>query len=867
MSATASSPEAESRSFKALLLGRVLPHALIAAYIIWFLSANVSTVRRSVWLFMIGYAVFTVAHTLMAQRRLRFPVVLALSFAFSVVLGITAQTLAPASEAGSYTAGVLSFFLIVLLWFSTVDNYWFLRSRWWYLAELLAFNAAWIGLVMRTLETGILAAVALSFPVLAYSLYILLFDYAFGDGISAEGRRKLSLRYAMALLVLLLVALLASLSGIATGPDRANAAAYSLLSKKNNRFQVQDRARLEDEFHLPVDSKELVFVANMSPLDIDGRQYDIGYYLKFHSLYVYDPSRMEFNTVSDEMEDPNFRVRLVPLERTMQEPAHLTVDRSGRDIVPPYQLRTDGTTTVYNVKLATDQNFGQNLSYRFISYPSKDSIAVGDQVHPLLGIHRLFTRVSALNLVPIGTAGDLFQFDFNGLVLGRIGEYGDLDHAPRRFLQPYLNTAGLEQDIVDTVRALVRNCSTYPEKIAAVIGFFTRKDADGQPVFRYDLKPGKSPDPNESLLHYFLLRNHRGYCTYYATAATLFFRIAGIPARVAVGFVPGEAGKQNPGWYFIYSNQAHAWTEVYLGPSLGWMDLDLTPVGENSDAPPPPPPTPPPPPLPLDARYRLTGVVTSAGDDLRCGGARLVRSEEARDAVVCERVLAPDVSLVFDTTADASAGISDARRAASRIARDLKPGDSVVAIGGTRANPFAETCSIDRFAFHSIKRLDRAKADTSGRGTLARQGVPIWKRPWPYLLAAAALILLLLAAPSAHLSRLERKVRRARNESARLAGAREWILLKLHLHGCPSRRETDLEYARRVEQTLGIPVEPFFGQYIRSRYYGAAPSDQRALCAGTMRGIGRAVGARKNASLRQLNLWEYIRWINRGKTA
>ena len=245
-------------------------------------------------------------------------------------------------------------------------------------------------------------------------------------------------------------------------------------------------------------------------------------------------------------------------------------------MLPPYALRFDGRSSIYNVKLSTAQSFGHNLTYRFISYPATDSISVAGQTHPLLGVHRLFTKVSYLSVIPIGTAGQFFQFDLNKAVMDRVSEYPDVESAPRQFTQRYLNVTGLDQDIVDTMRALLRGRSSARDRIMAVIAFFTQKGEDGRNVFSYSLKPGKSPDPRESLLHYFLLKNRRGYCTYYATAATLFFRVAGIPSRVAVGFTPGEESEQNPGWFSVYSNQAHAWTEIYLGPTLGWICLLYT---------------------------------------------------------------------------------------------------------------------------------------------------------------------------------------------------------------------------------------------------------------------------------------------------
>ena len=51
-------------------------------------------------------------------------------------------------------------------------------------------------------------------------------------------------------------------------------------------------------------------------------------------------------------------------------------------------------------------------------------------------------------------------------------------------------------------------------------------------------------------------------------------RAVGLPARVAVGFTPGELG--DDGLYHVRGQNAHAWPEVYLG-GYGWVAFEPTP--------------------------------------------------------------------------------------------------------------------------------------------------------------------------------------------------------------------------------------------------------------------------------------------------
>ena len=72
------------------------------------------------------------------------------------------------------------------------------------------------------------------------------------------------------------------------------------------------------------------------------------------------------------------------------------------------------------------------------------------------------------------------------------------------------------------------------------------------------------------------LRIREGYCEYYATTMILMLRSQGIPARLAVGYLPpGGDG-------IVISSSAHAWVEVYF-PGYGWATFD--PTGGNGAAP------------------------------------------------------------------------------------------------------------------------------------------------------------------------------------------------------------------------------------------------------------------------------------------
>jgi len=72
----------------------------------------------------------------------------------------------------------------------------------------------------------------------------------------------------------------------------------------------------------------------------------------------------------------------------------------------------------------------------------------------------------------------------------------------------------------------------------------------------------------------FLFGTRRGYCEQISTATVVLLRSLGIPAREAVGYVPGP---YNPitDLYDIQAKDAHAWVQVWF-PGYGWQSFDPT---------------------------------------------------------------------------------------------------------------------------------------------------------------------------------------------------------------------------------------------------------------------------------------------------
>jgi hypothetical protein len=91
--------------------------------------------------------------------------------------------------------------------------------------------------------------------------------------------------------------------------------------------------------------------------------------------------------------------------------------------------------------------------------------------------------------------------------------------------------------------------------------------------FVYSLSPGTYASP---ALDEFLFKRRIGFCEHYAAAYASLMRLAGVPARVVIGYQGGELNEI--GHYLIVrQSDAHAWCEVHL-QGQGWVRVDPTSV-------------------------------------------------------------------------------------------------------------------------------------------------------------------------------------------------------------------------------------------------------------------------------------------------
>jgi transglutaminase-like putative cysteine protease len=107
---------------------------------------------------------------------------------------------------------------------------------------------------------------------------------------------------------------------------------------------------------------------------------------------------------------------------------------------------------------------------------------------------------------------------------------------------------------------------------------------DPENGFRYDTNVSAASQDN-TLSSWLLDENssdyRSGYCEQYASALGAMGRAIGLPARVVLGFTPGDV--QSDGTIIVRDNNAHAWVEFWM-PSQGWVRFDATPRADYNIA-------------------------------------------------------------------------------------------------------------------------------------------------------------------------------------------------------------------------------------------------------------------------------------------
>lgn len=160
------------------------------------------------------------------------------------------------------------------------------------------------------------------------------------------------------------------------------------------------------------------------------------------------------------------------------------------------------------------------------------------------------------------------------LVAPTPAQLAEVGRSPSPFGDDYLSLDPGSRDRIEKLAREIVPEGAPPAEAAQAIQAHLRSER-----FRYSLtlepaRPGEDPIVA-------FLRTRVGYCQQFATAMVLLARASGIPARMAVGFLPGTADGAER---VVRASDAHAWPELYF-EGYGWVRYEPTPGSRAASLP------------------------------------------------------------------------------------------------------------------------------------------------------------------------------------------------------------------------------------------------------------------------------------------
>jgi transglutaminase-like putative cysteine protease len=193
-----------------------------------------------------------------------------------------------------------------------------------------------------------------------------------------------------------------------------------------------------------------------------------------------------------------------------------------------------------------------------------------------------------------GLDGEWSAVPYNRTVVARSGstqgqDYDVVSSQPRPTLEQIRALAAGGEQVRDETTQLPADIPEIIGQLAAEVTAEASNDYDRLIAlqrwfrgsdFRYSLdapvEEGFDGSGAEAVAQF--LEQREGYCIHFASAFALMARTLHMPARIVVGYLPGQPTTDSVDGqpvYSVSSSQLHAWPEVYFG-GVGWIAFEPT---------------------------------------------------------------------------------------------------------------------------------------------------------------------------------------------------------------------------------------------------------------------------------------------------
>lgn len=564
----------------AQLLLLVIPTATVGFYMLWNVNRYYEILHND-WLiqglyFVSGLSLATVFYAY------RFRFISTAAILFLVYLGIykTVQNIS-VGEFDAFFASVQFLIFSVLFSIGWIAGFGFSRSRYFTVFWSIILLAVQIVVVSKTTEINANALIAAFGPFLVYAFYIIYTAELIRNMNEQQKGFALFISKRMIGFGVIIIALLFGIFSVFQKDFKAiekewggsqarydkNGSNSERMTKENKDGSISNKNQMRMTGSLNK-GKRLVFVAKLDNFFPDGKTpnplyFTAYYYTKFDTL------TQAFETDSAMPSNDLFRPdpSKIPLYFTKTDSS--VIKNTGAN-----KYRKVITTDVYKVLLSPHEYLAPSTAFycQPIGVPN-------DYKDQYKSAYRAKMWVSDLNSAYFiyNPAGNAMLEAFQEERFQKLREIKKFDGLDEKF-KSYYTFMPKDEDykrITDLAQKITGNARTPIDKMLAIREYFLGKDEFGQPLFKYSDNPGIPGIPSANKLNYFLFENRKGYCAYFAGATLFMLRSLGIPSRIAAGFLTVDRSSKNPGWYWFYEDQAHAWVQVYF-PGYGWIDFDTT---------------------------------------------------------------------------------------------------------------------------------------------------------------------------------------------------------------------------------------------------------------------------------------------------
>lgn len=283
------------------------------------------------------------------------------------------------------------------------------------------------------------------------------------------------------------------------------------------------------------------------------------------------PDNFKLMTYKTNAEDPEY-LRLAVLDEFDGEqwrPTSRDVPRDQQvadDLPPPPGLSDDIGRTEINSKITIDDSLRSKrlpLPYPYTAVEvNGDWRFDKDTLDVVVGPDEDSDATAGLEFEVTSLALDL-----NPKLLRRTGA------PPREIAERYTALPDdLPEQVIDLAADLTADAESPYDRAVEL-----------QAYFRSEFIYSTAPEPGHGGSHLVeFLEDKRGYCEQFAASMAIMARSLGIPARVAVGYMPGS--NVGDATWEVKVHDAHAWPELYF-EGFGWIRFEPTPSQQTGSPP------------------------------------------------------------------------------------------------------------------------------------------------------------------------------------------------------------------------------------------------------------------------------------------